>query len=336
MTDAGAIARLVRTAATSRLEASAFAGTSFLAKLDARLARGGTGIVVASDIDHTFWLKGYEQTAQALQRELEKQSIPLAYVSGRGFSAVRGLQREDGLPAADVIASSVGTQRYLQRAGAMQLDRGFDQQIAARGFQKDPVRKLLAESRALERPGLRVELQPGNLGPEETNKLSYYVTAPRAWASAHLGSYQRALQERVGTRAKVVVAEDIHFQAPDQQRFCVDFLPVTKETSLVDLAGARPGTQVLTAGDSGNDAGLLLDVPAPGISVVVGGAKQELVREVLSRTEATAVKHLRKVRVPTPNGPIERLVYLGTHAPGDERGPESIARALELLLRQPA
>ena len=305
-----------------------FRGTTLLRKLQQRALLGLTPVLVASDIDHTFWMKERADVATGLHAELTRRSIPTAYVTGRSYSDVGALMRREGLPTPDMLASSVGTQRYLNSGRGLHLDPSFQEEIRRRGFEKEALAQALKPVLARANTGL--VRQPHNQGPEETNKLSYYVTLPRRIAG-RIALLREELQAHVGRRAKVVVAQDIHHHEPDSLRFCIDLLPVTKEQALSDVLALDRRMQVLTAGDSGNDAQLLLDVAAPGVSVVVGGAKDELVSEVLRRTQPTAQRYLRTLEVPSGAGPIQRWVYMGTHAPGNELGPDSIVRALALL-----
>ena len=80
---------------------------------------------------------------------------------------------------------------------------------------------------------------------------------------------------------------------------------------------------------SGNDFGLLCEVVAPGVSVVVGGAQEDLVQHVDECT--SAVQHqsaaFRALR-------HDRLVYIAPHAGTGSLGPESINEGLNCLLEQ--
>ena len=208
--------------------------------------------LIITDLDNT--LTGHSDSLSrfiALIRE--NDHIGFGIATGRRLDSARELIEELGLPMPDLIDTDVGTQ--LHYGEHLTEDRSWQKSISY-AWKPDEVRAVLNPL-----PGLFPQLELH----QSAFKISYEVDAERA---PGLSDIKRTLRES-GLRAKVVLSHGMF----------LDIIPVRGGTDLsmrhvLWKWGFTP-ENVLVAGDSGNDAGMLL---GRTLGVVVGNHSEELGR----------------------------------------------------------
>ena len=173
--------------------------------------------------------------------------------TGRRLDSAMALIEELGLPRPDLIDTDAGTQ--LNYGDKLTPDRSWQRQIGY-AWQPDRVRETLAEL-----PGLI--LQPEDQQSEF--KISYTIDTR---TSVTIGSIKKLLRESK-LRAKVLWSLGTY----------LDVIPVRGGSDMtmrhVLWKWGFPPQNVLVAGDSGNDVGMLL---GRSLGVVVGNYSKELSR----------------------------------------------------------
>lgn len=208
--------------------------------------------LVITDLDNTL-TGDPEGLAEFNELIREHDNIGFGIATGRRLDSARELIEELGLPQPDLIDTDAGTQ--LHYGDGLTPDRSWRQQI---GYAWKP-NELDAILRTV--PG--VVRQPE--AHQSEFKLSYEIDPEKTPSTAKL----KKLLREAGLRAKVVLSLGMY----------LDIIPVRggSELSLRHLLwkwGFAPDN-VLVAGDSGNDAGMLL---GRTLGVVVGNYSPELER----------------------------------------------------------
>lgn len=208
--------------------------------------------LIITDLDNT--LTGDDEALHEFL-ELLKQNdhVGFGIATGRTLASAQQLIAELNLPRPDVLITGAGTQ--LHYGETLTPDLSWQKQIGD-AWQPDQVRELLEQL-----PG--VFPQP----PENQSeyKVSFEIDLTQ---SPSISALKRQLRE-AGLRAKVVLSHSMY----------LDVLPVRggSDLSLRHVLwkwGFSP-EHVLVAGDSGNDAGMLL---GRTLGVVVGNYSSELER----------------------------------------------------------
>ena len=206
--------------------------------------------LVITDLDNT--LTG-DADALAEFSELIRSNdrVGFGVATGRNLGSALALIEELSLPYPDVLDSSCGTQ--LHYGERLTPDRSWRKQIAHQ-WRPDDVRGVLDEL-----PGCFIQSD----AEQDEFKISYKLDLELAPKLAHI---RRALRE-AGLRAKVVLSLGIY----------LDVIPVRggSDLSIRHLLykwGFTP-EQLLVAGDSGNDEGML---KGRTLGVVVGNYSPEL------------------------------------------------------------
>ncbi|MBC8352124.1 MAG: HAD-IIB family hydrolase [Planctomycetes bacterium] len=207
--------------------------------------------LILTDLDNT--LTGDDDALAEFADLLRAQGdhVGFGVATGRRLDDARTLIEQLGLPMPDLLSTSVGTE--IHYGEHLTPDRSWQKQIA---FQWKPteVRKVLADLEGL---------YPQSEKEQSQFKISYKIdpkVAPK------LGMIRRVLRE-AGLRVKVVLSLEIY----------LDIIPVRggDDLSIRHILykwGFRP-EQVLVAGDSGNDEGML---KGRTLGVVVGNYSPEL------------------------------------------------------------
>ncbi|MCB9873924.1 MAG: HAD-IIB family hydrolase [Planctomycetaceae bacterium] len=207
--------------------------------------------LILTDLDNT--LTGDEAGLAEFNDLLRAQgdNVGFGIATGRKLDDARQLIEELGLPIPDLLSTSVGTE--LHYGEQLTLDRSWQKQIAFQ-WKPEEVRKALADVEGL---------FPQSESQQSQFKVSYEIdpeTAPI------LGKIKRILRE-AGLRVKAVLSLKMY----------LDIVPVRggDELAIRHLLykwGFSP-EQVLVAGDSGNDEGML---KGRTLGVVVGNYSPEL------------------------------------------------------------
>lgn len=206
--------------------------------------------MIVTDLDNTLTgdLEGLAEFNELIRSH---ENIGFGVATGRSLGSALALIEELGLPQPDVMDTDAGTQ--LHYGETLTPDLSWRKQI---GFAWKPqqIRDLLDKI-----PGLYIQAEE-NLSEY---KISYQIDPETAPSLAEI---KKRLRE-AGLRAKVIKSLQVY----------LDILPVRggSDLSLRHLLwkwGFSP-ERVLVAGDSGNDAGLLL---GRTLGVVVGNHSPEL------------------------------------------------------------
>jgi sucrose-phosphate synthase len=208
--------------------------------------------LIITDLDNT--LTGDDQALQAFVELIKKNDhIGFGIATGRRLDSSMSLMDELGLPRPDLIDTDCGTQ--LHYGEDLVPDRSWQQQIGY-AWQPDEIRKVLDEL-----PGLF----PQDDEKQSDYKIGYDIDAKKAPTTTKI---KKILRE-AGLRAKVIMSHGMY----------LDVIPVRGGSDLsmrhvLWKWGFAP-ERVLVAGDSGNDAGMLL---GRTLGVVVANHSKELNR----------------------------------------------------------
>ncbi len=208
--------------------------------------------LVITDLDNTL-TGDPESLAEFNELIREHDKIGFGIATGRRLDSAMELVEELGLPKPDLIDTDAGTQ--LHYGESLTPDRSWRKQIGY-AWKPDQIDALLAELPGLFR-------QPKEQQSEF--KISYEIDLEK---SPSLAAIKKRLRES-GLRAKVVLSLGMY----------LDVIPVRggSDLSMRHLLwkwGFSPDN-VLVAGDSGNDAGMLM---GRTLGVVVGNYSPELER----------------------------------------------------------
>ncbi len=230
------------------------------------------GRLLATDLDRTLLPNGAaaeDPAARPLLAALAaERGWILAYVTGRRLELVEAAIEEYALPRPDHVLADVGSSLYEADGAGWRLSAAWAQRLAEdwAGKRSADLAPLFAAERELE---LQEPAAQGEF------KLSFFT--PLEVDAVGLLGRMRATLSGAGLRASVVHSVD-----EAAGRGLVDVLPArsTKLGALEFLMAARglEPAQVVFAGDSGNDAEVLVSrIPA----VLVGNADDALRERVL-------------------------------------------------------
>jgi sucrose-phosphate synthase len=248
--------------------------------------------LIICDLDNT--LDGDESALQEFVDMLDHagRDVGFAIATGRRLDDVMTWLNEHSLPMPDVISTAVGTELYYGKD--LQPDQPWRRQIAD-GWQPLEIRQLLDPI-----PGLQPQAEH-----EQTEfKISYFVDTKVAPTLASLRRQLRA----AGLRVKLVFSLGMF----------LDVIPIRggSELAIRHLMyrwGFEP-EQLLIAGDSGNDEGML---KGRTLGVVVGNHSPELGKlKGLPRIYFASATHARGIlegieyynflgHVRIPNDPVQ-------------------------------
>jgi len=206
--------------------------------------------LIVTDLDNTL-TGDPESLAEFNELIRERDDIGFGVATGRRLDSALELLEELGLPQPDVIDSDAGTQ--LHYGDNLTPDRSWRKQIGF-AWKPEQIHDILDSMTGL-------YLQDED--KQSDFKISYELDAEKAPSLSEIRQQLRA----EGLRVNVVLSLDMY----------LDVLPVRggSELSMRHLLwkwGFSP-EKVLVAGDSGNDAGMLL---GRTLGVVVGNHSDEL------------------------------------------------------------
>ncbi|MCH2211763.1 MAG: HAD-IIB family hydrolase [Fuerstiella sp.] len=208
--------------------------------------------LIITDLDNTL-TGDSDSLSRFIALIRENDHIGFGIATGRRLDSARELIDELGLPMPDLIDTDVGTQ--LHYGENLTEDRSWQKSISY-AWKPDEIRAVLNPL-----PGVFPQIEHH----QSAFKISYEIDAERA---PGLADIKQTLRES-GLRAKVVLSHGMF----------LDIIPVRGGTDLsmrhvLWKWGFTP-ENVLVAGDSGNDAGMLL---GRTLGVVVGNHSAELDR----------------------------------------------------------
>lgn len=208
--------------------------------------------LIITDLDNT--LTGDDESLKQFTELIrEHKFIGFGIATGRRLDTAMELLEQLGLPRPDLISTDAGTQLYYGES--LTPDRSWRKQIDY-AWKRDEVARIL-------------DPLPGFYPQEERNqsefKVSYEIDASVSPSATEI----KKILRHEGVRANVVLSLDMY----------LDIIPVRGGSDmamrhLLWKWGFAP-ENVLVAGDSGNDAGMLL---GRTLGVVVGNYSKELDR----------------------------------------------------------
>ncbi len=208
--------------------------------------------LLITDLDNTL-TGDADALAEFVDVIRENDHVGFGIATGRRLDSALELIEELGLPRPDLLDTDVGTQ--LHYGEALTADRSWRNQIGY-AWKPDEIRALLDKL-----PGLYLQDE----GHQSEFKISYELDASLA---PKLSQIKKKIRE-AGLRAKVVLSLEMY----------LDIIPVRggSDLSMRHLLWkwGFPAEHVLVAGDSGNDAGMLV---GRTLGVVVGNYSHELER----------------------------------------------------------
>jgi sucrose-phosphate synthase len=209
--------------------------------------------IVVCDVDDT--LLGDDEAMHALADRLRQAGANVGFgvATGRRIESVLKAISDHRLPTPDLLITSVGTEIYYGHQ--LVKDRGWERHT---DYRWEP-EALLEAMQAFD--GLK--LQPAT--EQRSHKISYYVDAVKAPKPREVIRYLRQ--------------HDLHANVVYSHSAFLDLLPIraSKGLALGYLAAkwGLPPERMLVAGQSGNDADMLL---GNRLGVVVGNFTRELAR----------------------------------------------------------
>jgi sucrose-phosphate synthase len=206
--------------------------------------------LVICDIDNT--LLGDDEALAELVSHIEGDAaLGFGVATGRHLNSALKVLQENGVPAPDILITSVGTEIHYGRK--LRPDTGWQRHIDYR-WERERLRQLLEGI-----PGLR--LQPRE--HQHSHKLSYYIDPDKAPPIRELTRHLR----NHNLSANLIYSHQAY----------LDLLPIrASKGQAVRYLGAKWGIapqRMLVAGDSGNDTEMLR---GDTLGVVVGNYSPEL------------------------------------------------------------
>lgn len=255
------------------------------------LERQPARLALFTDIDDTLIDRGGNSAAIGAAHELREllamHSIPLIAVSGLEFPVIKMRIAAGEIPMPDAVVSAVGTDIWQRdRHGRWHQDTDYVAGLRATGYDYSRVLAEVREFMAALDPMFEATLQ--NVAPSPF-KISLHFMA------CDMGAEVVAQQARAFfPNFKIITCKEIHYNAalpPDAFRFkhCLDIVPATKADAVAYLLKTYSIKGGWKAGDSGNDADMLLHSD-PLIPIAVGGYKTELLRAL--RPAVTTGRHV--------------------------------------------
>jgi hydroxymethylpyrimidine pyrophosphatase-like HAD family hydrolase len=280
---------------------------------------------IFTDIDNTFVYDGCKAATVAVLGLACKRRMPVVAVTGADLNSVFSRIMADELPYFRALATSCGTEIYFLSKGGYYQDHHWDNQLRSRFNRKEVFFRAenLAREWAVTSPGCELEIQKKKV--TEKYKVSFYFKASdglvASMAAEEILSYFSEYQ--------LAWCEDITWEPKDGlRRYCVDVLAANKQDAVEYITEQLGITDGIVAGDSGNDAEMVLDCDRRFVGVVVGGAREEL-KEALRKRDPRPVGKIQDSRGFSRYYLDGRFVLVDEHP--DRRGPESILAALEVL-----
>jgi len=261
-----------------------------------------THSLLASDLDGT--LIPSERDAERLREVAELvaaledvESLDLAYVTGRHLSlGLEGIA-EVGLPLPRWFVCDVGTSVYRRRHGAFEVDEKYRgvMRDALGGMRGSQIRSAIGQIDGLQ---LQEEQKQGEF------KVSYYTEGRPERLFRLIESRLAAFDAEVN----LVASHD-----PVSDRGLLDVLPagIAKDCAVRYLhdASGVPETNLVYAGDSGNDRAAML---AGYRTIVVGNASSALKDDLARASAARGIgERIYFAEHPYARGVLEGLRHFG-------------------------
>jgi HAD superfamily hydrolase (TIGR01484 family) len=328
---------------------SAYIGSEHLNIIREQEREGRLPAALFTDIDNTFYRKDRNWSSKVLFRDLRQENYPVVAVTGNSFSEIEKRMQSGELPYFPIIAGAVGTEIHVlhEKDGKKMYkkDEAYEQVLLAKGYNRLELAKTgqrmiedlggknpehrpphLEWGLVFQKPDKEREFMERKVNAETPFKLSFH-------AFAASGASLEALKNEVSKRFPgqcVVLCEEVNYNSQMQEddinkKYNIDILPTTK-AGVIDYIGNTTGVAFkVVAGDSGNDAEMLMGSNGD-VSIIVGGATAELLGVVDKNIFGNKInKDIKKIRDSTGK---EKLYYREI---GTGRGPESISKVFKML-----
>lgn len=279
--------------------------------------------ILFTDIDDTFLRKDEKLATKKLAEYIEESGHCLVAVTGSRPERILRLSKKGILPKFSLIIGAVGTEIiFLQKDGvSYTTDSVYEKIVASHKFHREQV---AAKVRAL-----MFDLNQSNAAlrfvfqkiPPETYKVSCNFFADSEKILSHI----RHVFTHQFPQEKIIIcrADNLDF-TKKPVKYCLDIVSVSKSDAIGYVMKSVEPDSVIVAGDSGNDADMLIKNGT--IAIITGGAKPELLKEVEAKLLPVILKKsVTKVRLGDGS---EKIYYKEL---SDRVGPESILYALHIL-----
>lgn len=287
-------------------------------------AQNGPQCAAFVDVDNTFFRVDRADESRRLTALLAEKGVKLVAVTGARFASVHKRIMGGELPPFAIIAAAVGTEIWYRGSGpeqgySYQVDNAWAERLI-RIYNRGPV--VTASERligALHRshPEWGVEFQGGN--PQDFKVSLFYMAYDASEAAEIAAELSRTLPQSYRTPW----CEDINFKGGERKRYCYDILACDKRDAVNYLCESMGITCGLVAGDSGNDATMILESASVLTGVVVGGSRPELFHAV---NAAGCERHDECLYTCRSSG---KKLFVEEVA--ERLGPQSVIRAAELV-----
>ncbi|MDY6821002.1 MAG: HAD-IIB family hydrolase [Deferribacterota bacterium] len=206
--------------------------------------------LIISDIDNTL-LGDKESLVKLLDLINDKNYIGFGVASGRTIKSIINVLKKWKVMNPDIIISSVGTEIYYGKK--LIRDRQWDKHISYRWY-PTKIKEIMSTIK-----GIRMQPQ----STQRTHKISYYMNPKIAPTKEEL---YKILREN-GVYANVIYSHEKY----------IDILPIRASKGYairyISIKWDIPLDKILVAGDSGNDAEMLV---GNTLAVVVGNYSPEI------------------------------------------------------------
>lgn len=323
-----------------------YEGSDILSFVEKQKAQGNEASALFTDIDNTFIREGREDATRELTEKAREGNYPVIAITGNDFNGVARRIEKGELPYFEAIAGSVGTEIWIKHTDekggvSYKKDEFFESILKQTGYDRTEIAKngleMISDCEKnhpewklnFQRPDREKELSLHPDPSHQTYKVSFHFFSDPSSIENVGGEIEKFFPNQ-----SIVICEEIGYNKKlmlneGPKKYCLDILPTTKAGAveyLGKIAGIKKG---MVAGDSGNDARMLLESES-FIPVLVGGHTQEAKNEVRKsiKTKKGGARSFQSIEKP---GKKTRAIYIEKNP--QRQAAQSILRAAEILRR---
>ena len=207
-----------------------------------------------SAIDNTLF--GDERSMRELVKLLNANSKRSGFgvATGRSLASTKVFLKKMGIPAPDILITSVGTAIHYSQHDARFVEDSYWQQHIDYRWEPDALLKIMQRV-----PGLKLRAK----AEQTQHKISYY--------------YDKNVTPTNREIKRLLRNHDLHAKIVTTDETCLDLLPIRASKGLairyLAMKWGLPLDRILVVGDSGNDEEMLI---GDTLGVVVGNHSPEL------------------------------------------------------------
>lgn len=285
------------------------------------------------DVDYTWYDPAAPKLAGEVYAAAVKRDFKVVAVSGVDYQSLKGRAAAEEFPYPEAIIGSVGTELWLRKGdqgpGEYEEDKEFVALLEQSGYDRQSViargEKMIVDF-AQSMP--RAEFRWQRLIAEQEYKASFWFKAATLQQAEAI---QREM-ERVFAPLEVIVSDNTAYNLKhpsEMPEYNADIVPWGKGRAVDYLAEKWEVNGGLIAGDSGNDIDMLMNTSPRLKSLLVAGAKPEVLAELKRRAVKRETKDGGFEHWELKENPEKKLYW---DIDVSRRGPESILAAMDVLI----